>query len=226
MKLYPAILTTNDVVAQSQLTMTQAFETPVVHIDVVDGFFADTLTISPLDFPKYQFHDLQLDVHIMAEEPLDYVYELVSVADFLPIRAVIVQVEHLSSIANVVEEIKSHQWQVGISLALGTDVESIFQEIQAENLELDLWQVMGVQVGAQGGKFRPEALAMLKEIRASLPAGYSGEIILDGGVNPERLPAIRQAGANGVAVGSFLWNSQDPNARWQELKETVLKIKN
>lgn len=220
--LYPAILTTNEVVAQSQLTMCSTFETcSIVQIDVIDGIFADNLTISPLDFPALTYNGLGIDVHLMVEEPLDFVYELVSVKDVVPIRAVIIQPERVSGMLSVLEEIRQQDWKVGVSLNVGTDVDDIMAELSDYLEHISIWQVMGVPAGFQGQRFNPGSVSTLTRLVELLPTNHESEILLDGGVSPDTLDAVLRVGATGVVVGSYLWKHQDPLEQWHHLLQKI-----
>lgn len=222
--IYPAILTTNEVVAQSQLTMAATFPgCQIVQIDVIDGWFADNLTISPLDFPALTFDSLGIDLHLMVEEPLDFVYELVSIKDLVPIRTVIVQPERVSGLNSVLEEIRQQDWRIGISLDLGTDVEDIFEEVEAFHEEIAIWQVMGVKAGFQGQRFHPEALETVRHLKKKLSDHFAGELLVDGGIKPENLPILFESGATGSVVGSFLWRHLNPLDQWQQLQTLLAK---
>ena len=98
MKLHPSLLTDSVDQYQQQLELilsSQLIE--VAQVDVIDGHFADNITLTPADLVNFDYGQLQLDFHLMTEEPMDYVYELIEHQDLLPVRAVIAQVERMSS---------------------------------------------------------------------------------------------------------------------------------
>ncbi len=217
-KLYPAILTMSDIIAQSQLTISDTLETAeVTHIDVVDGWFADNLTISPSDFAGYEYGDNKIDVHLMVEEPLDYVYELIAVKDTVPVRAVIVQAERVSGLVSVLEEIRQQGWQAGVSINIGSDVEDVIEDVGEFAGHVSIWQAMGVPAGFQGNRFNVEALATLQTI-VTMAGGLYKELLVDGGIQPEILHKIIKAGATGAVVGSFIWKAQNPVVQWDILR--------
>lgn len=220
-KLYPAILTMSDIIAQSQLTISDTLEgADVTHIDVLDGYFADNVTISPSDFAGYQFGDNKVDVHLMVEEPLDYVYELIAVKAQVPVRAVIVQAERVSGLVSVLEEIRMNQWLPGVSINIGSDTEDIIEEVGEFAGHVPIWQVMGVPAGFQGNTFNDTALTTLKTVVETVGGLYT-ELLVDGGIQPEILKKIQKAGATGAVVGSYIWKAQDPAVQWETLRATL-----
>jgi ribulose-phosphate 3-epimerase len=206
MKLYPSILTSSIDEYRDQLSLVvESNAIEVVQVDVIDGSFADNLTLSPLDMTNIEYDDLTLDFHLMADEPMDFVQEIVSIKEDLPVRAVIAQVERMSHQDDYCQEVKNNNWQVGLSLDLHTPVEAIDPE--SWDL-LDVVQIMTIEAGFQGQKFNQQALKKIESIRQL--AKKKVEIIVDGGVKEELIQILDQAGVNGVVMGSALWQAADP----------------
>jgi pentose-5-phosphate-3-epimerase len=211
MKYYPSILTGSSETAQEQLDRLQDAELQelgvvAAQLDVIDGHFADAVTLSPLDLTELDFHGMQIDLHLMVDEPLDFLYEAISVKDQLPIRAVIAQIEHMSYQAPFVEEVKKQGWKVGLSLDLHTPVEEIEE---ASWQHLDVVQIMGNYAGKQGQHFNPIALETIKEVAAEVKVrGLNCEVLVDIGVNPTTIQLMKKAGATGTCPGSLLWKSE------------------
>lgn len=211
LKIYPSILTGSAETAQEQLhrldgDKLQELGVVAVQFDVIDGQFADNLTLSPLDIAELDFNGWQCDLHLMVDEPLDFVFETESVKDRLPIRAVIGQVEHMSYQVPFLEEVRQQDWKVGLSLDLHTPVEAIDE---ASWQHLDIVQVMGNYAGKQGQPFNPAALETIKEVAAEIKVrGLSCELLLDIGANPENIDQLYKAGVTGICPGSLLWKSE------------------
>lgn len=214
MNIYPALLSDSRLELQEQIDLIKEIEgISVVQVDVIDGKFADNLTVTPADLPDLDWGELQIDIHLMTEEPLDYVYELRDVKDSLPIRAVIGQIERMTQQAHFLEDVQKNGWTPGISLDLFTPLE----EIDEATLRfIKVIQLMGIEAGFQGTEFNPlvlEKIALLSE-----PAkGLEIELIVDGGVNLKNIDAIAKNGADSVAVGSALWKSSD-------ISETIAQL--
>ena len=208
--LYPAILTDSLKQVRAELDAVGEIEgIEVFQVDVIDGNFADNLTVTPVDLTEIDFGQEQIDLHLMVEEPLDYVYEAIGHKDALPIRAVIAQVEKMSHQRPFIEEVKQNQWKVGLSLDLYTPLESIDE---ASWEEINIIQLMGIEAGFQGQKFHQSILFKLEELRQLLKKhNRNPEIVVDGGVKFDNLQPLLDAGADSVVIGSGLWNSD--NAR-------------
>lgn len=217
MNLYPSILTNSISEYQQQLSL--AIESGVINtvqVDVIDGQFADNLTLSPLDLVGIDHGDLEIDFHFMAEEPIDYIRELVVIKDDLPTRAVISQVERMGSQQDYLAEIKNQNWQVGFSLNLHTPVSAIDE---TSWVDLDIIQLMTIKAGFQGQKFNQTALEKIAEIKQL--ANKKIEIIVDGGVKAEHTSLLAEKQVAGVSVGSGFWQADDPVTAIQQYSQLM-----
>ncbi len=216
MQIFPAVLTDSLRIAQQQLDLVKdsgLFET--VQVDIIDGYFADSVTLTPADLAECDWGDLTADIHLMTVDPLDYVNELIEFKKRIPIRSVITQVEKLSAPAEFITEVQHQDWQVGFSLDLYTTIDAVDQELLPK---LDIVQVMGNQAGSQGLALHPRALVTISEVcNQAKQQGYAWDVFCDIGVNRDTLESIRRAGATGVSVGSAFWKANDFVATAQEL---------
>jgi len=211
MHIYPAILTDSIAAAQAQLTQAQDLpEIETVQIDIIDGRFADNLTITPADFADLEFGDLTCDLHLMMEEPMDAVFELIEYKQVVPVRSVIGQVERMSSQQFFLEEIEKHEWQPGLSLDIFTPLEAIDDDSWQY---LKVVQLMAIEAGFQGQSFNEQVLKKIDElVTLSQKFATPIEIIIDGGIAEKTGALVADHGANSVAVGSALWQAQDKPA--------------
>lgn len=208
MQIYPAILTDSLQTAQQQLDLVKEsglFET--VQVDIIDGYFADAITLTPADLAECDWGELTVDIHLMTVDPLDFVHELIEFKQQIPIRSVITQVEKLSAQAAFITEVQHQDWQVGFSLDLYNTLEAIEPELLPK---LDIVQVMGNFAGSQGLPLHERALVTVREVSTMhSDRGYEWEVLCDIGVNPATIASIAAAGATGAAVGSALWTASD-----------------
>jgi ribulose-phosphate 3-epimerase len=211
MTVYPAILSDSSEVVAQQLELAQfSDDVETVQIDIIDGWFADNVTVTPTDLVGLDFGELTLDLHLMTEEPLDFVYEARDSKKDLPIRAIIAQVEHMSNQADFIKDVRNQEWKVGLSLNLFTPIDAI----DLESWEyLDAVQVMGIEAGFQGQTFHPTALDTIREVAKKVgQLDRPIELIVDGGVTLELLGRLQELGVSSVAVGSGLWSAPDVEA--------------
>ncbi len=220
MQLYPAILTHSVETLTKELEVVRAYpQFSTIHLDIVDGFFADNLTITPMDLVDINFEGLEIVFHMMVNEPLDFVYEAISVKDRLPIKAMVAHIEHMSNQYAYVEEVKRHGWQVGMCLDLHTPLESIDDETWDQ---LDILQLMSTEAGFQGKQFSPLIFPKITETLAKLKSlNITPEVSVNGGIGLAQIDQLKAAQVSSVVVGSDIWGASDPRSSIEALVQKV-----
>lgn len=218
---FPAILSGDIQQVQDQLDAAQEFDKcPVVHIDLLDGYFADNFTVTPADLATCEFGSLECDLHIMAVDPEDVVNEIIEFASSLPVRAVIGQVERMGSEQSFVDAVRRQGWKPGLSFDVGSSLESIDEDIWNE---VQIAQVMGVPAGEQGQPFVARSLDLVDELyQQRLQGAHTFEIFVDGGIRTELLPKLDSHHVDGCPLGSALWKSGNPQEAWQQFSQTIV----
>jgi len=221
MNIYPSILTDQIVLVQKQLDLCQ--ESGLVHvvqIDIIDGYFADNLTVTPSDLVGMDFGDLKLDFHLMTQEPIDFVREIIDHQDDLPVRSIISQIEQMTSQELFVDEVRRNEWNAGFSLNLHTPLEEV---------DLDLWgriniiQLMSIEAGFQGQEFNELVYQKIEELNKLMKnRDLSLEVIVDGGVNSDNIEKIQKLGVSSVGVGSSLWKADDFSEAFEDLEAQIM----
>lgn len=203
MNIYPSILSDSLEEIQKQLNLV-AGRVETVQIDIVDALFADEITVMPEDLKELDFQGLNVDIHLLVNEPEDYIQACTQLAN---IRTVIAQVEHMSSQKNFVNTLLELNVRAGLSLDIYTPIFALDSSVLEK---LSLVQVMSIHSGAQGRPFEHVALGKIQELASvSKKNQYMWDICVDGGINTETALMCKKAGATSCAVGSFLWTNQD-----------------
>ena len=183
-----------------------------IHIDVMDGHFVPNLTVGP---PVVQaikrIAEVPLDVHLMIEEPDNYLSAFAQAgADALSVH-----VEVLSKLQPTINAIKELGIRAGIALNPSTPVTAI--EVVAR--EVDLVLVMSVNPGFGGQTFIPQSLNKVRATRALLDqVGNPAPITVDGGVNLGNAAALVEAGASVLVAGSAIFGLDDPTEATRALR--------
>lgn len=219
MQLIPAILTDSFQVVQDQINQVkESGQVESIQIDVIDGLFADDLTVTPLDLTVGDFEPLKLDFHFMTEEPMDFVYECAGLKEYLPIRQIIGQVERMTNQRDFIDEVKRNGWEPVLALDIYTPLEAIDEDVWPE---LRTVLLMSVEAGAQNQQFKPIVLEKIREIRRVYPTTAQMKIVVDGGIKPAQVAELIEAGADELAVGSAIWTSVDPLAKIDEFYDRL-----
>lgn len=182
-----------------------------IHVDVIDGKFAKNKTFAdPAAFTPYA-KDFLLEVHLMVEEPIQYLKDWAD-AGF---QRFIGQVEKMS---NQTEFVAAAQLLGEVALAL--DKQTPIDAITVPFRDLDSLLVMTIQAGFSGQQFEEALLEKVKQLRmkTELP------IEVDGGINDETIAVAAAAGATRFVTTSFLFSVGTPQEQYQLLTEELKKL--
>jgi ribulose-phosphate 3-epimerase len=185
----------------------------LIHVDVMDGHFVPNITIGPLVVKAVKkIAKLPLDVHLMIENPDDYVKEFAeSGSDMITVHA-----EATVHLHRTIQNIRECGVKAGVSVNPATPLSLI--EIVLPYVDMVL--IMSVNPGFGGQKFIPEALLKIKQLKKMIDERkLKIEIEVDGGVNTDNVADVVKAGADIVVMGSAFYNSKD----YAETVKTVRK---
>jgi ribulose-phosphate 3-epimerase len=180
-------------------------ECRVFHWDVGDGHFVPPVTMGPvvLKWIAPQVHEAGgvVDVHLMVEGPERHFAAFAEAgAD-----SVTVHFETCPNLGDVVALAREHGLQVGMALNPETGVDEAARA--AREAEVDLVLCMSVHPGYSGQAFIPESLERVAELRALLPG--SMHLQVDGGVGPENIVDLRDAGADLFVAATAIFGRED-----------------
>ncbi len=176
----------------------------VLHIDVMDGHFVPNLTFGAPVVKALRPHTkLPFDVHLMVENPGDYVEEYAKIG----VEYFTFHWEAVPHAHRLIQAIKATGMKAGVSLNPSTPV-SLLEDI-AEDLDLIL--IMSVNPGFGGQSFIPNAVKKVRQARALLDSvGNTKAVVeVDGGINLETAPLVREAGATLLVAGSAVFGAED-----------------
>jgi len=195
-EIIPSILTADPTEVRQLLSKVEGIFQRV-QIDIIDGQFAPQRTIDPSALEGVET-ELKLEFHLMTKEPTDWVERALRAgAD-----RIIGQIETMRSQIDFVGKVA----EVGLSVGLAVDLETAIERLDETILSnLDVVLVMSVKAGAGGQEFDPRALEKIKKldiIRKSDPTPF--RICVDGGITPDNIKRVQEAGADEVSVGKRL----------------------
>jgi ribulose-phosphate 3-epimerase len=170
-----------------------------IHVDVMDGHFVPNITMGPVIVEACKrATKLPLDVHLMIEKPEKHIEAFAKAGA----SGLTVHVETCPHLDRALLDIKSMGCKAGVVLNPETPVREIEPVLHLADLVL----VMSVHPGFSGGKFVPETIAKVADVRKKLDAlGSSAWLEVDGGINAETLPKMKDAGATAFVAASAIF---------------------
>ncbi len=183
-----------------------------LHVDVMDGHFVPNISIGPLVVKGVKALTNQvLDTHLMITDPFKYTEAFAKAGS----SYITFHIETVDNPVKLIEYIKSFNVKAGISIKPGTPVLEI-----KELLELvDQVLVMSVEPGFGGQSFLESAITKIKELnRLRSVNNYSYLISVDGGINETTSKLCKDAGADVLVAGSYVFNSENAKQRIDSLK--------
>lgn len=171
------------------------------HLDVMDGHFVPNISFGP-PVSKHirNLTKLPIRAHLMITYPVKYALGFIETgAD-----EVLYHIEVADS--DTLPKLKELAKPIGVTLNPNTMLESVYPILPRLSQVL----LMSVFPGFGGQRFIPETLFRIETLKREIERQkLSIPIAVDGGVNPETAPAIREAGADILVVGSALFRSAD-----------------
>ena len=184
-----------------------------LHVDVMDGHFVPNLTIGPVVVEAIRRASrIPLDVHLMIDHPEQYLKAFIDAgSQYLTVHVEAPGLRTESVLIKTLETIRQYGARAGISLRPRTDAESLKPFLE----QLDLILVMSVEPGFGGQAFMPEMIPKVRRLRE----WFAGEIAVDGGINAQTGQQMRQAGANVMVAGTYVFHAASYKDAIQSLRE-------
>lgn len=195
-----------------------------IHFDVMDNHFVPNLTIGPLVCEAIRPHAVKdgksacIDVHLMVE-PVDRI-----IPDFAKAGANLISFhpEASTHIDRTLGLIRDQGCEAGLVFNPATPLNHLEYVLD----KIDLVLLMSVNPGFGGQKFIPSSLQKLTQAKKILSqyeqeTGKHIRLEIDGGVNPENIAQIAQAGADTFVAGSAIFGKPDYKAVIDQMRKAL-----
>jgi ribulose-phosphate 3-epimerase len=211
--LAPSVLAADFANLQRDVTMVNKSQADWFHIDIMDGVFVPNISFGMPVLKAIGTHaEKPLDVHLMIVDPDRYIKTF---AD-LGAAVLTVHYEACTHLHRSLQAIKQHGMKAGVALNPHTPVE-LLQDVLGD---LDLVCLMSVNPGFGGQKFIEQTYDKVRRLANMREQSQSDFLIeIDGGVTSDNAAALKEAGADVLVAGSFVFRSQDPTQTIASLKD-------
>ena len=184
-----------------------------LHVDVMDNHFVPNLTIGlPVVEAIVKQVSTPVDCHLMISDADRWAPGFAEAGA----KSVTFHVEAAANPRQVARDIRAAGARAGMAIKPGTnlaDYEELFSE-------LDMILIMTVEPGFGGQSFMADQLPKVKRAREIIK-NLDTDIWLqvDGGVSLDTIAMCAEAGADTFVAGSAVYNSIDPSAAIEHLRE-------
>lgn len=210
-RLAPSILSADFSKLGEAVQLVERAGAHLVHVDVMDGSFVPNITIGPVVMKSLVGKvKIPFDVHLMIDNPDKYSPLFVTEqTEFITVHA-----EACRHLYRSLQQIRMLGVKAGVSLNPATPLSAVEYVLDC----VDLILVMSVEPGFGGQKFIPSALRKVRELdEIRKKHGYNFEIEIDGGIGPENIADVSNAGVDIFVAGSAVYGAEDVSSRVAEL---------
>lgn len=211
-KIAPSILSADFSRLGDEVEMLHKGGADYIHIDVMDGHFVPNLTFGPVVVKAIRDRtDLPFDVHLMMNNPLDYLDDFVDAgADIITVHA-----EVLPHLHRAIQEIKEKGVRAAVSLNPSTPLNVLDYVLD----DLDMVLLMSVNPGFGGQAYIPAVTDKIADLKKEIDRrDLDTDIEVDGGISINNIEEVANAGANVFVAGSAVFNAPDPGDMIKKMK--------
>ena len=191
----------------------------MVHFDVMDNHYVPNLTVGPMVCQALRDYGVQapIDVHLMVQ-PVDALIEMFAKAGATYITFHPDASHHVDRSIQLIRDLGC---QPGLVFNPAASLEALEYTLD----RIDMVLLMSVNPGFGGQRFIPATLDKLRVARKMIDAsGRDIRLEVDGGVGPNNIAEIAEAGADTFVAGSAIFNSGDYGVAVDELRARLAAV--
>jgi ribulose-phosphate 3-epimerase len=188
-----------------------------IQVDFADGLFVRGQTMAISDFQAMGMlsDHYQWEAHLMIIKPENFAeYKNVGFS------TIIVHYESFESEQHMEEALDSIS-KLGMKPAIAINPETPVSVLRYFTDNIKQFTILSVEPGKQGNPFLPGSIDRVKILRNMAP---NATIEVDGGINLTNAGALIQAGADCLAVGSGLFETENIKQNYEQIESAGTTI--
>ena len=216
-KIAPSLLASDFSKLGEEIRKVELAGADYIHIDVMDGNFVPNITIGPPVIKAIRkTTDLPFDVHLMINDAERYIDDFVDAgADLISVH-----VEANLHLNRVIQKIKQRNIKASVVLNPATPLSSLDWVLE----ELDMVLLMTVNPGFGGQKYIESVTEKIRKLKEMITKkNLNVDIEVDGGITPDNVHKVIEAGANVIVAGSAIFQSPDVSEVIRKMRENAAR---
>lgn len=176
-------------------------------LDIMDQIFVPN---SSLDFDfDVSGSNMRFEAHLMISNPMAWIEK-----NWNKVDTILVHFESCKNPDEIINFVKNKGKKIGFALNPETQVHDVKPYLD----DIDQILIMTVNPGFYGSKFLLETISKISEIRKIKP---DLDIEVDGGITPDTIKLVYEAGTNMFVSGSYIIKSDDIKGSIDNLRNLV-----
>jgi ribulose-phosphate 3-epimerase len=214
----PSILSADFSILGEEIKKVEYAGGDVIHIDVMDGHFVPNITIGPPVVKAIKkTTKLPFDVHLMIDNPDAYIDSFIDAgADMISVH-----VESCNHLNRAIQKIKQRGIKASVALNPATSLSAIDWVLD----DVDMVLLMTVNPGFGGQSYIESVTGKIRSLRNIIRSkNLDVDIEVDGGIGPDNINKVTEAGANVIVSGSSIFSAPDMRQMIQNLRDKAHKL--
>lgn len=211
-QILPSIFGADILNLKKEINFLENQNVEILHVDMMDGNFVSNIAFGPNQIAAMKKESKMIfDVHMMVKNPKDHLDDVIAAGA----EMISIHYEATPHIHNMIQKIKKAGRKAGVVLNPGTP-ESVIEYLLDD---IDYVLVMTINPGTPGQTFIEKSLEKIKNLKEMI-GNRPIQIEVDGGINDSIAGQVKEAGADLIVVGGYLFG-EEPQLRYNKLCDAI-----